>query len=126
VAEPKIAARTGAKKLEAKADDEEHATGASDKTAAAAVAEAESAFGENRLAAARVLATQAVDAARHQASSELKVRAFDIMGKLELASEEFAQAQRTFERALAIDPKDPVARRGTELAKQGAAKANRP
>ncbi len=125
-AKSKIAARTDARKPEAKADDEELTTGASDKTAAAAVAEAESAFGENRLAAARVLATKAVAAAGHQASSELKVRAFDIMGKLELASEEFAQAQRTFERALAIDPKDPVARRGTELAKQGAAKANRP
>ncbi len=48
------------------------------------------------------------------------------MGKLELASQEFAQAQRTFERALAIDPTDPVARKGKELAKEGAAKANRP
>jgi serine/threonine-protein kinase len=125
VAEPKIAARTGARKPEAKADNEEHATGASDKTAAAAVAEAESAFGENRLAAARVLANEAVAAAR-QASPELKVRAFVIMGKLELASQEFTQAQRTFERALAIDPKHPVARKGKERATEAAAKANRP
>jgi serine/threonine-protein kinase len=121
----KIAARAVAGKAEARAGDEEHTTPTGDEAAATAVAQAESAFSDGRLAAARVSATEAVAATR-KASSELKVRAFVIMGKVELASEEFVQAERTFERALAIDPRHPVARKGKERAKEAAAKADRP
>jgi lipopolysaccharide biosynthesis regulator YciM len=88
------------------------------------VAKAESAFSDGRLASARISATEAVAAAR-KSSPELKVRALVILGKVELASEEFAAAVKTFERALAIAPHHPVARRGKELAQEGAASADR-
>ncbi len=123
--EPRTATHMAASKMEAKADDEQGTAGSGDEAAAAAVAKAESAFSDGRLASARVSATEAVTAAR-KASADLKVRALVIMGKVELASEEFAQAERTFERALTIDPKDPVARKGKERAREAAAKADRP
>jgi Tfp pilus assembly protein PilF len=87
------------------------------------VARAETAFSDGRLASARISATEAVAAAR-KASPDLKVRAFVILGKVELASEEFTAAERTFERALAIDPNHPVARKGKERAKEAAANAD--
>jgi Tfp pilus assembly protein PilF len=77
------------------------------------------------LASARIAATDAVTAAR-KASPDLKVRAFVILGKVELASEDFAKAERTFERALAIDPDHPVALKGKERAQEAAAKAGHP
>jgi hypothetical protein len=46
------------------------------------------------------------------------------MGKVELASEQFAEAERTFSKALAIDPGNPLARKGKQRA-QEAAKAER-
>jgi Flp pilus assembly protein TadD len=70
-------------------------------------------------------ATDAVGASR-KASPDLKVRALIILGKVELASEDFAKAERTFERALAIDPDHPVARKGKERAQEGAAKSGHP
>jgi Flp pilus assembly protein TadD len=96
-----------------------------DETAAAAIARAETAFSASRLATARLAASEAVVAAR-KASSAVKVRAFVILGKVELASQEFAAAERTFDRALAIAPNDPVARKGKERAKDAAAKADHP
>jgi eukaryotic-like serine/threonine-protein kinase len=122
---PKIAKRADAALAKAKTDDDEHATLANSASAVAAVAKAESAFSDGRLADARVLATEAVAAAR-MASSDLKVRAFVILGKVELASEKFAQAERTFDRALAIDPKHPVALKGKELARKGASNTDHP
>jgi Tfp pilus assembly protein PilF len=89
------------------------------------VAKAEAAFSDGRMAAARILATEAAAAAR-KAAPAVKVRAFIMMGKVELASEEFAEAERSFERALAIDPNHPVARKGKELARAAAAKAAHP
>jgi len=95
---------------------------ASDEAATAAVIKAETAFSNGRLATARLAATEAVAAAR-KSSTELKVRAFVILGKVELASEDFARAERTFDKALGIDPDHPVARKGKERAQEAAAKA---
>jgi Tfp pilus assembly protein PilF len=89
-----------------------------------AIAKAEAAFGDGRLATARIAATEAVAAAR-KATPSLKARAFVILGKVELASEEFAEAAKSFDRALAIDPNHPVARKGKERAQDAAAKAGR-
>jgi Flp pilus assembly protein TadD len=93
--------------------------------ASEAIARSEAAFSAGRLATARIAATEAV-AAAVKASPLLKVRAFVILGKVELASEEFAEAARSFDRALAIAPDDPVARKGKERAKDAAAKAGHP
>jgi Tfp pilus assembly protein PilF len=109
----------------AHSDDEALVGGSGDEMAIAAVAKAEAAFSDGHLAGARILATEAVTAAR-RASPALKVRAFVIMGKVELASEEFAEAERTFERALAIAPNHPVARKGKDRAREAAAKAAQP
>jgi serine/threonine-protein kinase len=106
------------------AEDDERSGESNDETATAAT-KAETAFSAGRLASARMAATDAVAAAR-KASPDLKVRALIILGKVELASEDFAKAERTFERALAIDPDHPVARKGKERAQEGAAKAGRP
>jgi hypothetical protein len=121
--EPKSAERRVAGKPAAHADDDDRMDGSGDDVATAAVAKAETAFSDGRLASARVSATEAVAAAR-KASPNLKVRAFIILGKVELASEEFAAAERTFDRALAIDPKQPVARKGKERAHEAAAKTD--
>ena len=48
------------------------------------------------------------------------------MGKVELASERFTEAERAFDRALAIDPDNPVARKGKERAQDAASKAAKP
>jgi serine/threonine protein kinase len=96
-----------------------------DETTSAAIARAETAFSAGRLATARLAASEAVAAAR-KASPAVKVRAFVILGKVELASQEFAVAAKTFDRALAIAPDDPVARKGKERAKDAAAKAGLP
>ena len=121
--EPKKAERKVSARPTVKTDDDDGAGESSDEVATAAVAKAESAFSDGRLASARMSATEAVAAAR-KASPDLKVRAFIILGKVELASEEFAAAERTFDRALAIDPKHPVARKGKERAKEAAANAD--
>jgi serine/threonine protein kinase len=112
-----------AKTVPAAQDDER--SEASNDEAASAAAKAETAFSAGRLASARMAATDAVAAAR-KASPDLKVRALIILGKVELASEDFAKAERTFAQALAIDPDHPVARKGKERAQEGAAKAGRP
>jgi serine/threonine protein kinase len=112
-----------ARKPAANSDDDDRTGESSDETTTAAVARAETAFSDGRLASARISATEAVAAAR-KASPDLKVRAFVILGKVELASEEFTAAERTFERALAIDPNHPVARKGKERAKEAAANAD--
>ena len=124
---------------EAKTEDDKHAPGpgrtrraktepeespSGDAAASAAIAKAEAAFSGGHMASARISATQAVVEAR-SASDVLKVRAQIIMGKVELASERFAEADRAFERALAIDPNNPVARKGKERALE-AAKARKP
>jgi cytochrome c-type biogenesis protein CcmH/NrfG len=80
-----------------------------------AVARAESAFGQGRLAAARIAATEAVEKTR-KAPPDLKARAQIVMGKIELASEEFAEAERSFTRALSLDPGNPVALKGKSRA----------
>jgi hypothetical protein len=90
--------------------------------AIAAIKKAEAAFGESRLATARLAATQAM-AASKDAPIPVKVRALVIMGKVQLASEQFAEAERSFGRALALDPDNALARRGIERALQSAAKA---
>jgi serine/threonine-protein kinase len=112
-----------AKTVPAAQDDER--SEASNDEAASAAAKAETAFSAGRLASARMAATDAVAAAR-KASPDLKVRALIILGKVELASEDFAKAEQTFAQALAIDPDHPVARKGKERAQEGAAKAGRP
>ena len=109
----------------ARAEDDHRANVANNEDTTAAVAKAETAFSAGRLASARIAATDAVAAAR-KASPELKVRALVILGKVELASEDFAKAERNFERALDIDPDDPVARKGKERAQEAAAKAAHP
>jgi lipopolysaccharide biosynthesis regulator YciM len=121
--EPKSAKHGVPGKLAAKADDEDRIDGSGDALATAAVAKAETAFSDGRLASARVSATEAVAAAR-KASPNLKVRAFIILGKVELASEAYAAAERAFDRALAIDPKQPVARKGKDRAHEAAAKTD--
>ena len=112
-----------AKPVPAAEDDERSEE--SNAAATTAAAKAETAFSAGRLASARMAATDAVGAAR-KASPDLKVRALIILGKVELASEDFAKAERTFERALAIDPDHPVARKGKERAQEGAAKSGHP
>ena len=95
---------------------------ASEEAAAASIAKAESAFSSGHMATARIAATQAV-AAASDAPAALRVRAHVIMGKVELAAERFAEAERAFDRALAVDPDNPVARKGKERARDAAAKA---
>ncbi len=92
---------------------------ASDRATAAAVAKAESAFSDGHMASARIAATEALAAAK-TASPALKVRAHVIMGKVQLASEQFTAAERSFARALAIDPDNLMARNGKERARQEA------
>jgi Flp pilus assembly protein TadD len=89
----------------------------------AIISKAEGAFSNGRMATARLAAAQAVTSLA-QAPTELKLRAYVIMGKVELASEQFAEAERTFSRALAIDPDNPLARKGKQRA-QEAARAER-
>jgi Tfp pilus assembly protein PilF len=110
---------------EAKAAVEERQEGSSEEDATAAVSKAEAAFSKGRMAVDRISATEAVSAARN-ASPALKLRAFIIMGKVELASEQFARAEKNFDRALEIDPNHPVARKGKERAQEAAAKAGHP
>jgi serine/threonine protein kinase len=97
----------------------------SDDEVAAAIAKAETAFSSGHMATARIVATQAVSAASSSPTS-LKVRAQIIMGKVELASERYAEAERAFDRALAVDPDNPVARKGKQRARDAAAKAKTP
>jgi serine/threonine protein kinase len=97
---------------------------ASAEEAVAAVGKAETAFSNNRMATARIAATQAI-AVSANAPVPVKVRAHIIMGKVELASEQFAQAEKSFGRALALDPENPVARKGLERAKEAAAQEKR-
>jgi serine/threonine-protein kinase len=95
---------------------------ASDESVAAAIAKAEAAFSGGHMATARIAATQAVSAASGS-PPPLKVRAHIIMGKVELASERFPEAERAFDRALAIAPDNPVALKGKERARDAATKA---
>ena len=94
---------------------------ASSDEALAAISKAEAAFSSNRMATARIAATQAVTASRN-ASTAVKVRAHIIMGKVELAAEQFAQAEQSFGRALDLDPSSALARKGLERARESAAK----
>ncbi len=93
---------------------------AGDEAAAKIIAKAEATFSGGRLAASRIAATEAIEATKG-ASADLKVRAHIVMGKIELASEQFADAERSFDRALAIEPGNPVARKGKERARAAAA-----
>jgi serine/threonine protein kinase len=88
----------------------------------AIVTKAEFSYQKNRLATARNAAAEAIAHVKN-ASPPLKVRAYIVMGKVELASEQFAQAERTFHRVLTIDPSNVQAQKGKELAEKGAAKA---
>jgi serine/threonine-protein kinase len=98
---------------------EDDSSAPSEEEIVAAVGKAESAFSEGRMATARVSASQAVAGAR-KAPSALRVRAFVILGKVQLASEQFGEAERSFDKALAIDPQNPVAQRGKERARESA------
>jgi tetratricopeptide (TPR) repeat protein len=98
---------------------EDDSSAPSEEEIVAAVGKAESAFSEGRMATARVAASQAVAGAR-KAPSALRVRAFVILGKVQLASEQFGEAERSFDKALAIDPQNPVAQRGKERARESA------
>jgi serine/threonine protein kinase len=89
--------------------------------AVAAIKKAEAAFGNNHLATARIAATRAIVASK-DAPIPVQVRALVIMGKVQLASEQFAEAERSFDRALTLDPDNALARRGTERARESAAK----
>jgi Tfp pilus assembly protein PilF len=93
----------------------------SSEEASAAIGKAETAFSNNRMATARLAATQAV-AASKDASTAVKVRAHIIMGKVELAAEQFVQAEQSFNRALALDPDNALARKGLQRAQESAAK----
>ena len=77
----------------------------------ATIHKAEAAFSSNHLAMARLEAMQAVTASGH-AQPAIRARAHVIMGKVELASEQFAQAAESFKRALAIDPGNALATKG--------------
>jgi serine/threonine-protein kinase len=98
---------------------EDDSSAASEAEIVVAVGKAESAFSEGRMATARVAASQAVAGARN-APPELRVRAFVVLGKVQLASEQFDQAERSFDKALAIDPQNPVAQKGKERARESA------
>ena len=89
-----------------------------------AIRKAEAAFSDNHMATARIAATQAVAASRN-ASASLKARAHIIMGKVELASEQFGRAEEAFTRALALDPQNALARKGLQRAQESAAKEKR-
>jgi hypothetical protein len=102
-----------------KAIKEEDSSAASEAEIVAAVGKAEAAFSEGRMATARMAASQAVAGARN-APPDLKVRAFVVLGKVQLASEQFDQAERSFDKALAIDPQNPVAQKGKERARESA------
>jgi hypothetical protein len=91
--------------------------------AEAAITEAEAAWSGGHNAEARIWATRAVAAAK-RAPAELRVRAFIVMGKVELASEKYSEAKRWFDSALAIDPKDLAALRGRQRAREAAASAH--
>jgi serine/threonine protein kinase len=123
--EPKRSARSVASKAKAVTEEEAHVDGSADEAATSAITKAETAFSNGRLATARLSATEAIEAAR-KAAPNLKVRAFVILGKVQLASEEFAEAERSFDHALTIDPNHPVARKGKERAQDAAAKAGHP
>ena len=71
------------------------------------------------MATARVAASQAVAGARN-ASPALRLRAYVVLGKVQLASEQFAEAERSFDKALAIDPQNPVAQKGKARAHESA------
>jgi cytochrome c-type biogenesis protein CcmH/NrfG len=77
------------------------------------------------MATARIAATHAVATAAGTPPN-VQARAQVILGKVELASERFAEAERAFDRALAIEPDNPVARKGKERARDAAAKAKTP
>ncbi len=97
---------------------------ASTEEAMTAIGKAEAAFSNNRMATARIAATQAVAASKN-ASASVKVRAHIIMGKVELAAEQFAQAEQSFSRALALDPESALARKGLERARASMAEQKR-
>jgi Flp pilus assembly protein TadD len=83
----------------------------------ATIHKAEAAFSDNHLAMARLDAMQAVTASGH-AQPTIRARAHVIMGKVELASEQFPQAAESFKRALALDPGNALAKRGLERAQE--------
>jgi eukaryotic-like serine/threonine-protein kinase len=91
----------------------------------ALVATAEFAFSGNRMAAARIAATRAVAASRNAAPA-VQARAHIIMGKVELVSERFAEAEKAFSRALAAEPGNPLATKGLQRAQEAAAKEKQP
>jgi tetratricopeptide (TPR) repeat protein len=93
----------------------------SDEGALAAVKKAETAFSNGRMATARMAATQAV-AASGNASINVKVNAQIIMGKVELASEQFDRAEKCFKTALDLDPGNALARKGLQRAQESAAR----
>jgi serine/threonine protein kinase len=106
------------------APEQEPVTAASSEEVLAEINKAEAAFSSNRMATARIAASQAVAASKN-ASTPIKVRAHIIMGKVELAAEQFAQAEQSFSRALALDPDSALARKGLERARESAAKQKR-
>jgi serine/threonine protein kinase len=87
----------------------------------AAIRKAEAAFSDNHLATARMAAAQAV-AASAKASNPIKARANIILGKVELASEQYPRAEEAFTRALAFEPQNALARKGLERARESTAR----
>jgi serine/threonine protein kinase len=122
-ARPPMAASPGAAGSRSATAAGEPSPRATTAAAEAAITEAETAWSGGHNAEARIWATRAVAAAK-RASPELRLRAFIVMGKVELASEKFAEARRWFDSALAIDPQNPVALRGRQRAREAAAKAH--
>lgn len=125
-AKPSLSAAKTANKTEARTTPmpapepaaEEPTTGEAPMTV---IARAESAFSNNHMAAARISATQAVAVSKN-APPAMQARAHIIMGKVELASEQYAEAEKSFARALAAEPGNPVAGKGLQRAQESAAR----
>lgn len=81
----------------------------------AAIAKAKAAFFEKNLEAARAAAQQATELAT-STSSETRVRAYLILAKVQLEAGEPHLAIKTFDRILAIDPQNPIAIKGKDMA----------
>lgn len=112
--DPEVPSRPGS------AEDPEQGSAASNDVASRVISKAEAAFSSRHLATARIAATEALEAAK-QASPALQARAHIVMGKVELASEQFGDAERSFDHALMIEPGNPIARKGKERARAAAA-----
>jgi serine/threonine protein kinase len=81
----------------------------------AAIARASTAFSNGKLDTSRNAAKQAIELATFT-SPETQIRAYLILAKVQLAAGETTMAAKTFDRILAIDPQNPIAIKGKEIA----------